>query len=76
VIGGITCAEIQEALQHVAESVEDDGYQVSLSLTPIDQLATSPRPSHNTTLCIARVQVLIGSTSLYTGNGVLSHLFA
>ncbi|ELR23951.1 Sec1 family domain containing protein [Acanthamoeba castellanii str. Neff] len=53
VIGGITCAEIQEALQQVADSVggkeegDDDQYQV-----------------------------LIGSTSLSTASGVLSHLFA
>jgi hypothetical protein len=53
VIGGISCAEIQEALQQVADSVggeeegDDDQYQV-----------------------------LIGSTSLSTASGVLSHLFA
>lgn len=53
VIGGITCAEIQEALQQVADSVggEEEG--------DADQY-----------------QVLIGSTSLSTSSGVLSHLFA
>jgi hypothetical protein len=54
VIGGITCAEIQEALQQVADSVggdDDEGDD--------DQY-----------------QVLIGSTSLSTASGVLSHLFA
>jgi hypothetical protein len=55
VIGGITCAEIQEALQHVAESVEDDGYQVSLphSHRPVGHVASSltQHPSRRVCRC-------------------------